>query len=434
MLIDQLERLRGELRELEAWSLTDAELRSVTVEIQRTIASLTETAVRMAGAAEDRALPREDGNTSTVAWLASQTGMARREASRLVKLSRLDATRGLATREAWSSGEVSTEQASIILTALDRLPDWFVAEQHDDAEETLLGHAREFAADDLRRLANRIVEVVDPLAADEVIGEQLERQEKQAWSEAHVTFTPRGDGLTWVRGALPDVQADMLRTVLEGLSAPRRLDALFRDVDGEHSDAEIGRLDHPRRMGQAFCELIEHLPQDAFPQAGGLAATVTVNLDYDDLQERVSRATLSTGCDLSASQARRLACNASILPMVLNGDSQVLDLGRADRLHDRNQRIALAKRDGGCSWKGCDRPPAWCEAHHLRPWSEGGETSVDNGALFCFAHHHLLHDSDWSARLAEDGVVEVVPPPRIDPQQRPLRHARHVRLRPLVFA
>jgi hypothetical protein len=434
MLLDQLEGLLDDTRALEPWQLTDSEIREVLAASQKVISGLQSLVTRLTGAAEDRALPREDGNASTVAWLASQTGIARREASKLVKLSRLDASRGLATREAWSSGDVSTEQASIILTALDRLPEWFVVEQHDAAEATLLGHAKDFAADDLRRLANRIVEVVDPLAADEVIGEQLEHQEKQAWDETHVTFTPRGDGLTWVRGALPDVQADMLRTVLEGLSAPRRIDALFRDVDGEHSDTEIGRLDHPRRMGQAFCELIEHLPQDAFPQAGGLAATVTVNIDLQDLQQHVSRATLSTGCDLSASQARRLACNASILPMVLNGDSQLLDLGRADRLHDRNQRIALAKRDGGCSWKGCDRPPAWCEAHHLRPWSQGGETSLDNGALFCFQHHHLLHDSDWSARLAEDGVVEVVPPPRIDPQQRPLRHARHVRLRPFVPA
>jgi len=230
------------------------------------------------------------------------------------------------------------------------------------------------------------------------------------------------------------VQADMLRTVLEGLSAPRRVDSLFRNVDGDHSDTEIGRRDHPRRMGQAFCELIEHLPADCYPQAGGVAATVTVNIDYDDLRERVSRATLSTGCDLSASQARRLACNAGILPTVLNGDSVPLDLGRTARLHDRYQRLALAKRDGGCSWKGCDRAPAWCEAHHLVPFSHGGETSVDNGALFCFTHHHLLHDRDWSARLSEDGVVEVIPPPRIDPRQRPLCHVRHVQLRPLVPA
>ncbi len=430
MLIDQLEGLRAELRDLEAWSLTDAELRTVTRELQRTIASLTETAVRLAGAVEDRALPREDGSASTVAWLASTTGIARREASRIVHLSRLDSSRGGATRDAWASGALSTDQASIILKALDQLPEWFVAEQHDDAEATLLQHASEFAADDLRRLANRIVEVVDPDSADEIIGAQLERQEKQAWDETHLSITRMGRGLSSLRGVLPDVQADMLRTVLEGLASPRRQGALFRDVDGDHTDVESGPLDHPRRMGRALCELVEHLPQEAYPQAGGVAATVTVNIDLDDLRDRVSRATLSTGTDLSASQARRLACNAGILPMVLGGDSVPLDLGRSARLHDRYQRIALAKRDGGCSWKGCDRPPAWCEAHHLLPWSEGGDTSVDNGALFCFFHHHLLHDTDWSARLAEDGVVEVVPPPRIDLQQRPLRHARHVRHRP----
>ncbi|TCI98932.1 HNH endonuclease signature motif containing protein [Aeromicrobium sp. IC_218] len=434
MIIDQLERLRSDLRELEAWSLTDTELRAVNVEIHRTIASLTATAARLTGAAEDRALPREDGSASTAAWLASTTGMARREASRLVKLSHLDPARGTATREAWGSGDLATEQASIILTALDALPEWFVEEQHDDAEATLLEHAKNFGADDLRRLANRVVEVVDPDSADEIIGAQLERQEKQAWDETHLSIIRMGKGRSSIRGVLPDVQADMLKTVLEGLASPRRDGAIFRNVDGEHSDQEIGRLDHARRMGLALCELVEHLPNECFPQAGGVAATVTINIDFDDLRDRVSRASLSTGGGLSASQARRLACNASILPMVLGGDSQPLDLGRGERLHDRHQRAVLAKRDGGCSWKGCDRPPAWCEAHHLTPWSEGGETSVDNGALFCFQHHHLLHDSDWSARLAEDGVVEVIPPARIDPLRRPMRHVRHVRLRPRVPA
>ncbi len=430
MLIDQLEGLRIELRDLEAWSLTDAELRTVTRELQRTVASLTETAVRLAGAVEDRALPREDGSASTVAWLASTTGIARREASKLVALSRLDESRGTATRAAWASGDLSTEQASIILKALDQLPEWFVEEQHDDAEATLLEHAREFAADDLRRLANRIVEVVDPLAADEIIGAQLERQERQAWNESHLSITRMGGGRSSIRGVLPDAQADMLKTVLEGLASPRRQGALFRDVDGDHSDQEIGRLDHARRMGLALCELVEHLPSDCFPQAGGIAATVTVSMKHDDLVRDLGRAMLSTDTGLSASQARRLACNAGIIPVVLDGRSQPMDVGRSKRLHDQHQRIALAKRDGGCSWKGCDRPPAWCEAHHLVPWSEGGDTSVDNGALFCFFHHHLLHDSDWQARLSHDGVVEVIPPPRIDPQQRPLRHARHVRHRP----
>ncbi|TCI96744.1 HNH endonuclease signature motif containing protein [Aeromicrobium sp. IC_218] len=432
MIIGQLEGLRYDLRALEEWSLTDSELRAVNVEVHRTIAILTATAARLAGAVEERAIPREDGSASTTAWLAATTGITRREASKLVSLSRVDAARGTATRDAWATGRLSTEQASIILKALDSLPDWFVDEQHDDAEATLLEHAKDFGADDLRRLANRIVEVVDPDSADEIIGAQLERQEKQAWDETHLSITRMGKGRSSIRGILPDVQADMLKTVLEGLASPRRDGAVFRDVDGDHSDQETGRLDHARRMGLALCELVEHLPQDAFPQAGGVAATVTISMKHDDLIRDLGRAMLSTDTGLSASQARRLACNASLIPMVLDGASQPMDVGRAKRLHDRSQRIALAKRDGGCSWKGCDRPPGWCEAHHLKPWSQGGETSIDNGALFCFFHHHLLHDSDWQARLSHDGVVEVIPPPRIDPQQRPLRHARHVKHRPRV--
>ncbi|TCJ00325.1 HNH endonuclease signature motif containing protein [Aeromicrobium sp. IC_218] len=434
MISDQVAALLEESSALEPWTLTNREIRAELQAAAQAAAALQALTVRLTAAADGRGLPREDGCTSPTVWLASTTNVSKREASKLVSLTRLDPTRGRITQERWSTGRLTTEQAHIILRALDQLPEWFVDEQHDDAEATLLEHASEFGADDLRRLANRIVEVVDPDSADEIIGAQLERQEKQAWDETHLSIIRMGRGRSSIRGVLPNVQADMLKTVLEGLASPRRAGAVFRDVDGEHSDHEIGRLDHARRMGLALCELVEHLPQDAFPQAGGVAATVTINIDLDDLRERISRATLSTGTSMSAGEARRFACNANLIPMVLDGASQPLDVGQQKRLHDRSQRVALAKRDGGCSWKGCDRPPGWCEAHHLRPWSEGGDTSVENGALFCFFHHHLLHDSDWQARLSHDGVVEVIPPPRIDPQQRPLRHARHVKHRPRVPA
>ncbi|TCJ00074.1 HNH endonuclease signature motif containing protein [Aeromicrobium sp. IC_218] len=430
MISDQVQALLAESSALEPWTLTDREIRAELQAAAQAASALQALTVRLTAAAADRGLPREDGCTSPTVWLASTTNVSKREASKLVSLTRLDPTRGRITQERWSTGRLTTEQASIILKALDALPEWFVDEQHDDAEATLLEHASEFGADDPRRLANRIVEVVDPDSADEIIGAQLEAQEKQAWDDTHLSITRMGKGRSSVRGVLPDVQADMLKTVLEGLASPRRDGALFRDADGDHSGTEIGRLDHARRMGLALCELVEHLPQDAFPQAGGVAATVTISMKHDDLIRDLGRAMLSTDTGISASQARRLACNASLIPVVLGGASQPMDVGRAKRLHDRSQRIALAKRDGGCSWKGCDRPPGWCEAHHLVPWSEGGETSVDNGALFCFFHHHLLHDSDWSARLAADQVVEVIPPPRIDPQRRPLRHARHVKHRP----
>ncbi len=358
MIGDQVAALLEESSALEPWALTDREIRAELRAAAQAAAALQALMVRLTAAAEDRGLPREDGCTSPTAWLASTTHVSKREASKLVSLTRLDSTRGTATRERWDAGRLTTEQAHIILKALEALPEWFVEEQHDDAEATLLEHASGFGADDLRRLANRIVEVVDPDSADEIIGAQLQRQEKRAWDETHLSITRMGGGRSSIRGVLPDVQADMLKTVLEGLASPRRQGARFRDVDGDHTDNESGPLDHPRRMGRALCELIEHLPQEAHPRAGGLAATVTVSMKHDDLVRDLGRAMLSTDTGLSASQARRLACNAGLIPIVLDGESKVLDVGTGKRLHDRYQRIALAKRDGGCSWKGCDRPPA----------------------------------------------------------------------------
>lgn len=179
-------------------------------------------------------------------------------------------------------------------------------------------------------------------------------------------------------------------------------------------------------MGRAFCELIEHLPADKLPKAGGTDATITVSLQYRQLIDDLGSATVNTDEQISAGQARRLACNAGIVPIVLDGDSKILDHGTSRRLHDRAQRTALAHRDGGCCWPRCDRPPGWCESHHLRPFSTGGPTSIDNGALFCAFHHHLLHEGTWAATRAPDGVIEIIPPAHIDSQQRPRRNARHL--------
>jgi uncharacterized protein DUF222 len=179
---------------------------------------------------------------------------------------------------------------------------------------------------------------------------------------------------------------------------------------------------YPVRMGQAFGELIEHLPLDRLPQAGGVAATVTVTLDYDRLVAQVGAATTSTGTRISAGQARRLACNAAIVPAVLGGDSVCLDLGRTRRLHSRHQRIALGLTQHGCVWPDCDRPPAWTEIHHLHPWSTGGHTDL-HAAMLCPRHHHLAHQ-DWQIRMGPDHIPEVIPPTRLDPDQTPQRHHR----------
>ena len=196
------------------------------------------------------------------------------------------------------------------------------------------------------------------------------------------------------------------------------------DADGAHSDTETGVLTYPQRLGRAFAELIEHLPVDKLPQHGVANAQIVVTIDATTLATGIGEATLDTGSLVSAAEARGLACNAGLLPVVLDGESKILDLGMSQRLFDRYQRLALAVRDKGCIWPGCDRPPAWCEAHHIKAWHLGGPTDLSNGCLLCGFHHRLLHKGEWHIVMAPDGIPELIPPERIDPHRRPIRHQR----------
>jgi hypothetical protein len=100
---------------------------------------------------------------------------------------------------------------------------------------------------------------------------------------------------------------------------------------------------------------------------------------------------LADGQPITPGQARRIACDAAVIPIVLGGDSEPLDIARATRVVPAGLRRALQARDGGCRFPGCDRPAPWCDAHHLIHWADGGPTSLDNLILTCRHHHTLLH-------------------------------------------
>ena len=93
----------------------------------------------------------------------------------------------------------------------------------------------------------------------------------------------------------------------------------------------------------------------------------------------------------SSEDARRLAATHGVIPAVLGGKSEVLDVGRKKRLFTRAQRVAMALRQGGlCNRQGCDVPAAWCDANHRTDWAKGGTTSIDDAELVC-PHDHTLH-------------------------------------------
>lgn len=113
---------------------------------------------------------------------------------------------------------------------------------------------------------------------------------------------------------------------------------------------------------------------------------------------------------VSIATVERLACATGTITITVDHDGQPLNLGREQRLYSRSQRIALAARDGGCRWPGCERPPSWCEAHHINHWlRDGGRTDVADGILLCRHHHRLAHNNGWEITRA--GPTYLLTPP-----------------------
>lgn len=200
-----------------------------------------------------------------------------------------------------------------------------------------------------------------------------------------------GDGTTKVFLRLPDAAAARLRTYLEAFTAPRHGHTPAGRA-GFGVQGEGDRIPGDRKLGQAFCALLEHLDPARLPAHGGDATTLVVTIDLPDLLTGLGTAELLDGTQLSAGEARRLACTARILPAVLGGASEVLDLGQADRIFRPPQRKAIRVRDQHCRADGCAVRAEWCEVHHLTPWRDGGPTNLDNGILLCHWHHRRVED------------------------------------------
>ncbi|MGY3380253.1 hypothetical protein ACVWYS_002210 [Arthrobacter sp. TE12231] len=203
------------------------------------------------------------------------------------------------------------------------------------------------------------------------------------------------------------------------------------------------------------------LATGGLPAAGGLRPQVMVTIDYRDLLTRLGTtpdaqtgpaegqetaggafrpagavretgALLFTG-PVTASTVRKIACDADIIPVLLGGEGRILDIGRASRIFPPHLRKALIARDLGCAFPGCTIPAPWCEAHHITYWSRGGTTGTDNGTLLCSHHHHLIHKEAWTIRV-RTGVPWFIPPPHIDPGQKPRRNHYFTPARPAQAA
>ena len=380
------------------WSMTDQETRSTLIELTRIAAQVAELELRVAAHAETNRVGDESGATSTAAWWAHQTRQTKGEAHRKVKLARaLDTDAHEPVREALATGRVLPDQAGVIVQAVEALPEDAETWVKPKAEAWLLDQARDHDAKALRMLGKRIYEVIDPEAADAYEAQQLEQEEQEAEAAAMLRAHDDGHGKCHGRFTISSRHWAMLKKAILATAAPKHRTA----VDG-HAPEPGQPTAH--RMGQAFQEYIETYPADALPKAGGVNATVVVTMPLETLLGGLKAAHLDTGEKITASEARRLACQAGIIPAVLDGNSKVLDLGRKRRFHSTSQRIVATIEQGGCSATGCDWPPGMCHLHHPKPWSQGGETNRD-GILLCPRHHTIVHDTRYKTSHQPNGKV-----------------------------
>jgi hypothetical protein len=393
--------------EVPAWAMSSAEQRETLVALARTEARLAELRLRVLAAADTGDVGAEVGATSTAAWLADATGRTRAACSRDVRLAGALDSRFEATRRALAAGDIDTERAGVIVHAVQAL-----SEEHDDlppgthhrAEAHLLDLAAEYDAARLRVLGKRLYEVACPEAADEAEGRKLAAEEERARRLAYLSMRDDGQGTTEGRFRLPTLHAQLLKKALDALTSPRRLG------QGRCDPTTGAKLPYSTLLGHGLIELLEdHLDLDTMPSepgTGGSPFTLVITVGLDALRTGLGVAAIETGTRISAGDARRLACKAGIIPMVLDTNSVPVDLGRERRLFTKHQRIALNHTYRGCAATNCDRPPSWTEAHHLDPWSHGGRTDLDRGIPLCPPHHHMADNpAAWDMHRLPNGRV-----------------------------
>jgi hypothetical protein len=377
----------GSVADVPVWSMSPAETTTALAELAALAAQVAELQARTLAHADRTVVHTQTGATSTANWYAVATQTTRQRSHGLTRLAAgLEAHEAI--RTALAAGRLHPDQAEVILRSLTELPEALDPDVTAKAEAHLLDLARTHDAKALRVLGRRLLEVVSPEAADAHEAALVEREERAAAAATRLTMWEDGHGKVHGRFTLDTLTGAALKKALWAIAAPKH----------QAANGPLGeRRPTPERLGQAFTEYIARYPAKRLPKAGGLNATVVVLMPLETLLGGLKAAKLDTGETISPGAARRLACQAGIIPAVLGGTSQVLDLGRKSRFYTEAQRIAKTIEVGGCQIDGCQEPPGRTHLHHPTRWVDGGETNRD-GIMLCWPHHTRAHDTRYTMR------------------------------------
>ncbi|MGC4792604.1 DUF222 domain-containing protein [Micromonospora saelicesensis] len=399
--------------ETALWALSDDELLASLDATQVLAQRLAAVQLGLVRELDGRGVAIAQGASSTAVWLRERLRLSGRSARQLVQLATTIDAAPQAVRDALLSGAITVEQGRVVAETVAALPVEAGPEVADKAAQLLIDWADRFDPTSLSRLGERVLAHVAPELADQAELKALERATERAEARRHVTLSEQQNGQVRLSGNLDTETASLLREAIDPLCAPA----------GEHDDRSPGQ-----RRADALGEICRlALRTGQLPDNGGDRPQLVVTVSLEELVNGVRAGTLETGTRLTPGAVRRLACDAGVLPVVLDGNSQVLDVGRQRRLFTGPLRRALVLRDVGCAFPGCDRPPRWCDGHHIRHWADGGVTALGNAVLLCGYHHRFIHRGDWTVRLAADGRPEFLPPSWLDPLRTPRRNLYHLR-------
>ncbi len=447
--------MRGVLAGRAVYALSDAELACAAEDIRDTVRVLQAELIAVAAEQAGRNSPRLQGYSSLPSWLNAVHKVGVGTAAKMARLIKLLPDLP-AVADAFAAGVVSEAQAAEIAFAAEAVP----AGMRDEAAQVLLSQASALKPEELRIAGRRILRHVDPDAAEEHERKQLQREERAAWEARGFTVTSDGTGRFRLSGSTTAEGAAVLQAALDPLCNPARSKPSSSWIGciaeaaacacpasqacncaGKLADIaarEMAETPLPQafrdprspqqRRHDALLEVVElALAAEQLPENGGARPQTVITANYDPVEQEVRAGLLDTGEQLTPEAVRRLACDAGIIPAILDTHSIPLDVGRERRLISGALRRALVLRDKGCAFPGCERPPRWCHGHHINHWIDGGNTSLGNSVLICGFHHRLIHEADWQITIAADGIPEFIPPVWLDPSQHPQRNLYHRR-------
>lgn len=363
------------------------------------------------------------GGLGATTWLMRHNLLTRAQAAKIV-LRGKDLVKFPELRRAAFAGRANAFQTSSAVRVLKQLPAADLDPgQMASAGALMVSFTSELDSMGLARAGRFLLEKVAPELTQAKDQERAEREYRAAFANRWLWFIDHGDGSTTLQASMPTLDAELVRRVVDAHAEQLKRSKAETDPGADRAalrvDGLLAVFDQAARSASA-------------PKLGADRPRVQITMAYEDLMgQAVAAKLVGSEATVPAGQLRRILCDAEVMPVVLGTKSQVLDVGRANRLVTGPIRAALELRDGGCVFGSCDTPVGLAEAHHVKPWASGGNTCLDNLVLLCKHHHALIEPSghgppDWAVRFRHDGLPELIPPAALDPGRKPILHQRFI--------